>query len=809
MLVYHIKLAWRNLLKNRLFSLLNIGGLSAGLAVAMLIGLYVRDELSFDRFHKKSDRIFRVNYDTNIGGQEQSYAVSPAPMGPTFVREYPAVESFCRFRQMGFITIRKGDEAIEEGSSSYVDSSFFSVFSIPLLEGDPNTALKEPNTMVISEKMAQKYFGATTGVVGRTLRINEYMDRRVTGVMRNIPAQSHFHYDILFSLNTLNEGNSDVWLSNNFSTYLLLRPGASEAQFPAYFDALMQQYLIPQIEQMASISKDAFAASGDQLHYSLQNIRDIHLHSDRSAELEANSDIKYIWIFGSIALMVLLLACVNFMNLSTARSLHRAREVGVRKALGSNRSALVRQFLTESMVLTLVSFGLALSVVYMVLPAFNHFSDKNIILSLRDAPVWAGLGGLALITALVAGSYPAFFLSTFRPLETLKGHLSAAGKGTGRLRSSLVVFQFCTSVALISCVGVVQQQLAFIQHKKLGWDKEQVVMLRNTWWLQGRTLDFKARLQDIPGVERVSCADYFPTPSPRNSLAFTPVGKGVSSETMNSQLWEIDFDYLKVFGMYMQSGRWFDPRLATDSVACVINASAARMFGWADPLGHSIETFIDPQLQQKIQVKIIGVMEDFHFESLRETISPIAMIIGRGSGTMALRLSPQADMEKTIASVGQLYQNYLPGQPFNYRFLDDEFQQIYASERRIGSILGAFAGFAIFIACLGLFGLAAFMAEQRTKEIGIRKVLGASIGSVVGLLSKDFMKLVLASFIIAFPVAYYFMQQWLADFAYRIDIQWWMFAAAGVAATLVAVLTVGFQSVKAALANPVESLRSE
>lgn len=809
MLQSYLKVAFRSLFKNQLFTFLNIGGLSTGLAVAMLIGLYVRDELSFDRFHERAERIYRINYDARVGGQESLMAVSPAPMGPTFVREYPAAEAFCRFRQWGFITVRKGEEAIEEGSNTYVDSSFFSIFSVPLVEGDSKTALIEPNTMVISEKMAQKYFGATTGVVGRTLRINEHSDRRVTGVMRDIPTQSHFHYDFLFSMSTLEEGKSDVWLSNNFQTYLLLRPGASAAQFPAYFSEISQKYLRPQFDQLTGGTMAAFEATGDYMKYSLQNIRDIHLHSDRGAEHEANSDIKYVWIFGMIALIVLLLACVNFMNLSTARSSGRAREVGVRKALGSRRGALISQFLTESFVLTSLAFALALAAVKVALPTFNHFAEKEIIFSLADAPMLAALAVLAFFTALAAGSYPAFFLSAFRPIETLKGKIATTGQSSSRLRSGLVVFQFCVSVALIACVLIVQEQLAFIQNKKLGWNKENLVMLRNTWWLRGKTLDFKARLQEIPGIAQVSCADYFPTPSSRNNLAFNPVGAEVSTKSISSQLWEVDFDYLSAFDLKIKTGRWFNPALAGDSVACVLNESAARAYGWADPVGHQISTLIDSELQHKIQVKIIGMVEDFHFESLRENIQPLALVIGRGSGTIALRLSPGSDVEKCMAAVGQLFKQYLPGQPFNYRFLDEEFHQQYRAEQRIGSILGAFAGFAIFIACLGLFGLAAFMAEQRTKEIGIRKVLGASVRSVVGLLSADFLKLVVASFVFAFPLAYFFMQRWLADFAYRIEIQGWMFAATGAVALAIAFLTVSFQSAKAALANPVKSLRSE
>ncbi len=808
----HFKIALRNFRRQAFFSLLNVAGLSIGLAVALLIGLYVKDEWSFDRFNTKADRIFRMNLDVHISGQEQNYAVVSAPTGGALLRDYPAVEAVCRFRQRGFITVKKGLEAIEEGNNTYVDSSFFTVFTMPLVEGNPKTALIEPNTGVLSEKMAQKYFGTTTGVVGRSLRVNENQDVRVTGVIRDMPAQSHFHYDFLFSMSTIpEEANSDIWLSNNFQTYVLLRPGASPADLESHFEAMTAKYIGPQIEHFTGSSLAAMQAKGDWLKYSLTSLGDIHLHSDRIAEQEANSDIKYVWIFGSVALMVLLLACVNFMNLSTARSTGRAREVGVRKALGSDRSALVRQFLSESLLLTVISFLLALLVVRLALPVFNDFAAKDIHFSLLDGPMLASLAGLAVITSLVAGIYPAFFLSAFRPVEVLKGKvtLQSRNSGTSWLRSGLVVFQFFISIGLIASVLVVQKQLAYIQHKKLGYDKEHLVMLRNTWYLHQKTADFKAQLLQIPGMEVVSCSDFFPTPSSRNSTTFTEAGKDIATQSVATQYWQVDFDYLSTFGLRMHTGRWFDPALKTDSTVCVINQAAARLFGWTDPVGRKVGTFLDLEAKTRINYEVVGVVEDFNYESLRQNIEPLIMTIGSSSGTMALRLAGNADIEKTMAAVGGIFKTYLPAQPYNYRFIDEEFDQQYRSERRIGSILGAFAGFAIFIACLGLFGLAAFTAEQRTKEIGIRKVLGASVAGITGLLARDFLKLVLIAIVIASPLAWWAMHKWLEDFAYRIDLQWWIFALAGIAAVGIAFLTVSFQSIKAALANPVKSLRSE
>ncbi len=808
----NLKIALRNFRRQAFFSLINVSGLSVGLAVALLIGLYVRDEWSFDRYNEKADRIYRLNMDVRFGGQEQAMAVVPAPMGGALVRDYPAVETMCRFRQTGFITVKKGEEAIEEGDNSYVDSTFFKVFTAPLLEGDPQTALAEPNTGVISARVAQKYFGTTTGVIGRTLRINENRDMRVTGVMRNLPSQSHFHYDFLFSMSSLpEEANSDMWLSNNFQTYLLLRPGASAADLENHFEELTTKYVAPQFEKFTGSTMSALQANGDWLKYSLISLRDIHLRSHRVAEQDANSDIKYVWIFSSVALMVLLLACVNFMNLSTARSAGRAREVGVRKALGSNRSALVRQFLMESLVLTCISFGLAVVVVRLSLSTFNHFAAKDITFSVLDLPMLGALAGLALLTSFFAGLYPAFFLSSFRPIEVLKGKvtLQSRNSGTSWLRSGLVVFQFFISVSLIASVLVVQKQLDYIQHKKLGYEKERLVMLRNTWWLQQKTEDFKDQLLQIPGVENVSASSYFPTPSSRTSTNFTEAGKDLATQSVSSQHWRVDFNYQPTFGLSMHEGRWFDRQLKTDSLACILNESAVKIFGWSDPVGHKVSTFINEEATKTATYEVIGVVEDFNYESLRQKVGPLIMTIGRESGTMAIRVAADADMEKTLAAIGTLFKSYLPAQPYNYRFVDEEFDTQYKAEQRIGSILGAFAGFAIFIACLGLFGLAAFTAEQRTKEIGIRKVLGASVTGITGLLARDFMKLVLVAIVVASPLAWWAMHKWLEDFAYRIELQWWTFALAGLAAVGIAFLTVSFQSIKAALANPVKSLRSE
>jgi putative ABC transport system permease protein len=812
MIQNYLLVAFRNLRHSPFFAAINIVGLAFGLAVALLIGLWVRDELSFDAFHEKADRIFRVHSDVHFGGAEMHYSFVPPPVGGALKADFPQVEAFCRFRQMGFITIKKGESNLEERLSTYVDGSIFKIFTLPFLEGDPNTALDEPNTAVITESTARKIFGTAAGLVGRNLRVNEHRDFRITGVIRDLPAQSHFHYNVFFSMPTVRqEAESGNWLSHNFHTYVLLRPDADARELESQFPAMNKKYTAPQMAASMGMTYEQMEANGDFVRYNLTRLRDIHLHSDRDGELEPNGDVRYIWIFSAVSLFILLLACINFMNLSTARSAGRAREVGVRKVLGSGRGALVAQFLSESFLLTGAAFVLALGAVSAILPYFNEFSGKEINLfaggGLRDLALPFAV--LAAFTALLAGSYPAFFLSSFQVLDVLKGSQTlskSAGKGAA-LRGSLVVFQFCISVGLMICVLSVQRQLQFVQTKKLGFEKERLVLLRNTWWLQRNTETFRQELLQLPGVESVTTSNFYPVPGMRNSGSYLPEGTTDSKSTLYADRFDVDFEYLQTLGIELAAGRDFDKNLRSDSACVLLNESAAKRLGWQNPLGKKL-TVVDIELENDPSYTVIGVVKDFHFESLRQSISPLVLHLGGWTGTMGIRLRP-GNPQPTLAALEAQYKKYLPGQPFEFSFLDQDYDRQYRAEQRIGKILGAFAGFAVFIACLGLFGLAAFIAERRTKEIGIRKVLGASVAGITGLLVRDFVKLVVVAIVIASPVAYYFMQKWLADFAYRIDVQWWVFAAAGAAAVAIAFLTVGFQSVKAALANPVKSLRSE
>lgn len=808
----YIKISFRNLRKNKLYTALNISGLALGIATCLLIALYVWDELSFDRYNTHADRIYRINADIRFGGQENHFAIAPDPMAFTLKREYPQVEEACRFRQWGMITMKKGDLNIEEPDNTYVDSTLFKVFTLPMLEGDPNTALAAPNTMVITEKTARKYFGTASGIVGKAMRVNDNKDYRITGVMRDIPPQSHFHFNVFLSMATIaKEANAGIWPSHNFQSYILLRPDADPKSMDVAFTQLVEKYSAPQVKSMFNMDLLSITNLGGYIKYSLINVRDIHLHSDRTVEFEANGDILYVWIFSAVALFILLLACINFMNLSTARSAGRAREVGMRKVLGSARSALIGQFLAESALLTGISFVFAIGLVALALPYFNDFSGKEIQFftenGLSLGQILLPLAILALFTAVLAGSYPAFFLSGFRPIEVLKGKVSIGVK-SGRLRSSLVVFQFFTSIALIISVWIVQQQLNYVQTTKLGFEKSQFLLLRNTWWLQKRTESFREELLRIPGVENVTTSNFYPVPGSRSDNTFFPEGVTDPAQALSSQIWDIDYPYIRTMGMEILQGRDFDQNMKTDSSCILLNESAAKNLGWTEPVGKKIYTWLDNSGKNQVSYTVVGIVKDFHFEDMHQHIGPIIFRLGGWTGMMGIRLK-EGNPQSSLSAISALFQQYLPGQPFKYSFLDEDYDRMYRAEMRTGKILGGFAGFAILIACLGLFGLAAFTTEQRTKEIGIRKVLGASVTSVIGLLSRDFLRLVLIALILAVPLAWWAMQQWLKDFVYRVDVQWWVFLAAGALAMLLAFLTVGAQGVKAALMNPVKSLRNE
>lgn len=807
MLKNFIKTALRNLLKRKGYSLLNIAGLAIGMASCLLILMFVSDELSFDAFNEKADRIYRVAGSFRYGGRDLDIAVAPAPMAKVLMDEFPEVEDAVRFIQRGRYIFRYGENSYKETRVSYVDASFFNLFSIPLIKGDPETALTQPNTLILSRKTAQKYFG-DQDPIGKTLRQNDQRDYMVTGVFEEIPDNSHFHFDILISMISLPDSKNQLWLSYNYQTYILLHKGADPAALEDKFDDLIVKYMGPQIKAFMGRSLEEMAASGELGgEFFLQHLRDIHLHSDLIGEMEATSDVKYVYIFTAIALFVLIIASINYMNLSTARSAGRAKEVGIRKVLGSFRSQLVRQFLLESMLLSLISLAVALGLLRLSLPFFNGLTGKNLsMIDLGNTTMLIVLVLVALTVGVLAGSYSAFFISAFRPVNVLKGHLKTGIK-SGWFRSALVIFQFTASTILIIGTFVVYNQLHYIQNKKLGYNKEQVLILNNAYLLGDQAETFKNEMLTYPQVVNATISDYLPIPSSRNLSAVLPEGVRESAKATSMQNWIVDYDYIKTLGMKIVEGRDFSRDYSTDTKATIINRETARQFGWDKPVGKRVGRVVSANGDIELY-EVIGVVEDFHYETLKDTIGPLVMFLGNSNGRISFRFETK-DIAGTIGLLRNKWREFLPNQPFEYDFLDERFAGMYRTEQRIGKIFGVFATFAIFIGCLGLFGLAAFTAEQRTKEIGIRKVLGASAPGIVQLLTREFLILVAVANVIAWPVAFLVMRGWLKDFSYRISLSVWVFVFAGMVTLLIALLTVSFQAVKAAFANPADSLRYE
>jgi putative ABC transport system permease protein len=803
----YIKTALRNLFKHKGYSLINIAGLAIGMTSCLLILLYVQHELSYDSFNEKADRIYRVAGSYRYGGRDFEDAASPAPMAGVMVKDYPEVIDAVRFFKYGNFIAQYKDNSFKERRVFYADTSFFNIFSVPLLMGNPETALASPNKLVLSQNTVKKYFGEEDPI-GKTLKINNEKDYEVTGVFQEIPDNSHFHFDMLISLSSHPVDKDQLWVGQYLQTYILLHEKADHQGLEAKFPEMIKKYMAPQLEAFLGISVEKLAAEGEfRVDMYLQPLRKIHLHSDLRAEMEPTSDIKYVYIFSAIALFILMIAAINFINLSTARSAGRAREVGIRKVLGSYRKQLIGQFLTESMVLSLVSMTIAILLFWLALPIFNSLSGK--VLSLSDlgrGPMLFALVLVTLLTGILAGSYPAFFISAFRPANVLKGQMKSGAKAR-LVRRGLVVFQFMASIVLIIGTFIVYNQLNYIQDKKLGFNKEQVLILENTYLLKQQIETFKNEILSYPQIINATISGSLPVPSDFNITAVFPEGETDNKKSTSMQVWAVDHDYVETLGMDIVEGRDFSREFSTDASAVIINQEVGRQFGWEKPLGKRLATIVSLQGDSKL-LTVIGVVEDFHFRSLRNNIGPLIMLLSPSPNRISFRMKTD-DFSGTIGLIRKKWREFLPNQPFEYSFLDEQFDSMYRAERRIGEIFGIFAALAVFIGCLGLFGLAAFTAEQRTKEIGIRKILGATAPKIIRLLVKEFVILISVANAVAWPIAYLVMKGWLKDFAYQTPVQIWLFLSAGFFTLLIALITVSYQAVKAALANPIESLRYE
>ncbi len=809
MIKNYFKIAFRNLWKNKGFTAINITGLAIGLSCFILIALYVVDELSYDKYNKDADRIYRVDADIKFGGNELKLAVNSDPMGATLKRDYPQVEEYTRiYASEGDKLVRKGNEYISEQHIVYVDSTFFNIFTLPAISGNTKTALDEPNTVVISETAAKKYFG-TTDVLGKAIEISK-KPFKINAVIENMPHNSHFHFDFLMSMKNV-EYQFGNYLSHNFQTYIRLKKGTDYHAFEKNFPQLVTKYILPQAKQFMNItSMDDFYKAGNQLQYLLTPLTKIHLYSARFPELEANGNIQYVYIFTVVALFILLIACINFINLSTARSASRAKEVGIRKVLGTVKKNLIAQFLAESSLMAVLSLILAIAIAYAALPLFNGIASKSLTIGSIFSPrVLPFLIALPFVVGIIAGSYPAFFLSKFKPVSVLKGKINTGFKKS-YLRSGLVMLQFFVSIFLIVGTVVVYRQIHFIQTTNLGFNKDQVLIINGGGALAGNDESFKNEVLKLPGVNTATMSGFLPvSSSSRSDNSYSREATMDSKNALSMQSWVVDYDYVKTMGMQIIKGRNFSKEFGADSTAIILNETAAKVLGYDDPIGKKIySNFQDQNGSRLVSYDIIGIVKNFHYESLRQNIFPLGLRLGHDNSLISFKVNT-SNIQPLVKQVEGKWKAMAPGMPFSYRFLDDSFNNMYQSEQRVGKVAITFAVLAILIACLGLFGLVTYMSEQRTKEIGVRKVLGASVTNLVTMLSSDFLKLVGIAALIAFPVSWWAMHAWLQDFAFRIQIDWWIFLAAGLIALLIALLTVSVQAIKAALANPVKSLRTE
>ncbi len=813
------KIAVRQLGKQKFYSFIKIGGFALGIATCLLITLYIKHELSFDRDYANGDRLYRVvNCYLEDNGSEGKSVWMMAPFAKALKKDFPQVEQTGRIMPADLFYGAGSNEVRAQGSTedifeegfSYADQSILDMFGTPMIYGDRAHALTEPASIVLSKRKADKYFPGQDPV-GKVLYLNGDIAHpyKIGGVMADPPVNSHLNkYDFFISLtgHELWNGEQDFWRANNYPTYVLLKPGVDPKQLQGKLVALYQRYLVPQMEaagtpDIASIIK--------RNSFELQSVRDIHL---RSGSLYGDGlqhgDIRMVWLFGAVGVFILLLACINFVNLSTARSANRAKEVGLRKVVGSPRSGLIGQFLTESLLLSAISIILAIGLAWLFLPLFDRMTDTKLQMPWSE---WWWLPSIILTAVgvgLMAGWYPAVYLSRFRPVEVLRGAVSLGNRRSG-LRSVLVVFQFTTSVILIVCTLVVYRQMQFILNSNLGYNKDQVMLIQGAGTIDTanyphkRFRTFKNDLLGLSGVKKVTISDFLPvTGGKRNQNSFWNEGRSKIDPRVGAQNWYGDPDYFEVLGMKLVKGRTFSWDMASDSSAVIVNQTMASKLGLANPLGKLIDR------GGSYKMHIIGVVADFNFETVRDSIRPLLIHLGDWSTIVAVKASTN-DMAGLIKRVGAVWKSYMPQQEFRYTFLDETYARTYADVQRTQSMFTSLSTLAIVIACLGLFALSAYVAERRRKEVGIRKVLGASVAQVTGLLTREFVVLVLISILIATPVAYWGMHLWLQDYIYRIGLGWWVFVMAGVMVTGIALVTMGVQAVRAARANPAPSLRAE
>ncbi len=797
----YLIIAWRNIKKSKAYSALNILGLAVGMAVFILIMLFVRTELGYDRYHENARTIYRVVQEQpgNYYLGSNVFAVTPGPLAAAMVQDFPEVLKATRVDDWSDVLVTVGDKSFLEKKVYWTDPQTFEIFSFPFVRGDRASALKDPSSVLLSESAASRLFG-DTDPFGRTIILQAFeMDSefKVEGVFRDIPANSHFVMDIVAPFETMGKiQKTDLtrWGSNSYYTYVLLKDGSDPLALEAK--------LVPFIAKYEA--ERGWKHEGQHSRYFLQPLTRIHLHSRTNFDMAQTGDIRFVLLFASIAVLVLVIACINYMNLAMARSLKRAKEVGLRKVVGAGKGQLIRQFLGDSMVLTFLALLLAVGIVLAVLPAFRTFIERELSFNpFRDIVLMPALLLLAAVIGVVAGSYPAFFVSAFPPVAALKGTGASRAKGRG-LRNSLIVFQFAASITLIICTVGVRSQLHFIRNRDMGYRRDQIVVLHPKGGVRNGLEAFKTELRRDPAVVSVASSSCLPNNVTSSTMASWP-GRPESLE-IPIYLIEADYDFPELYGLKLSRGRSFSRDFSSDvGGAFLINEAAQKALGWDDPVGREFSH----HQRNSVNGKIVGVLKDFHMHSLHLSIMPLYIFLDPGrANRISIKIRGE-NIPATLAFVRKTWERFAPEYPFEYTFFDEIFDRAYRVEQRLGTVFSAFAGLAVLIACLGLLGLASFTAEQRTKEIGIRKVLGASSLGVIVMLSREFMRWVAAANLVAWPIGYFAMRAWLQNFAYRIDLTVSMFLGSALAAFFIAVAVIGFQTYRAATANPAESMRYE
>lgn len=802
MLRNYIKVAIRNLARQKIYSILNIVGLMLGLTACFLVGLYILDELSFDKFHYDAKNIHRVALHGKIAGQEIKTNSTCPPLSQALVNEVPGVEHATRLNTISNLVIKYDDKAFTEAEALYADSNFFEFFSFELEAGDVKTSLKEPNTVVMTASTAKRYFG-DENAIGKIVTVgNENRAFSVTGIVKEPPTNSHIQFELLLSSESDENMKSNFWTNNGLYTYYRINPLTAVNQVDDKLKELVLKYVGPEIEEGFGMSFKDFEEQGGVYGYYSVPFLATHLYTQElDDDITPKSDVKYVYIIGAVGLFILVIACINFMNLSTARSAGRAKEVGLRKTLGSVRSALIGQFLSESFIYVILATTLALGSVYLLLPAFNILSGKELTMyNLFNPTTVSLLLGVVLLVGFLAGSYPAFYLTAFNPVDVLKGKVRSGVRSKG-VRSTLVVVQFAISITLIICTLVVFDQLTYIQERNIGLDKKNVLILRNTRRLTTNMEVFREKLSQETGIVGSSYTNNA-FPGVNNTTVFQIAG---TEQNRIMGAYYADYNQLDVLKIDLVSGRYFSPEFLSDSTACVINEAAVKELGWTDdPINQKLTNF---NSEEPFDMRVIGVMKDFNFESFKSQVRPLVLMYAPTNNNMLIRY--EGNSKEMISKVELLWKEYAASDPFEFAFLDQGYNDLFKEEEKLSELFTVLTSIAIVIACLGLFGLASFTAEQRTKEIGIRKVMGASVTTISSLLSKEFMILVGIAFGIASVLAWYFMDMWLESFAFRIELSLFVFIIGGAIAVAIAWFTISFHFIKAARSNPTTALRYE